>query len=60
LDGNGGWKALFHAIIARQGYGFNRLLSIEELLNDRKEEYYAYLDKNDATSFIEFMLEIYQ
>ena len=59
LDGNGRvGRLLFQAIIARQGYGFNRLLSIEELLNDRKEEYYAYLDKNDATSFIEFMLEI--
>jgi Fic family protein len=59
LDGNGRvGRLLFQAIIARHGYGFNRLLSIEELLNDRKEEYYAYLDKNDATSFIEFMLEI--
>jgi Fic family protein len=59
LDGNGRvGRLLFQAIIAKKGYGFNRLLSIEELLNDRKEEYYAYLDKNDATSFIEFMLEI--
>jgi Fic family protein len=59
LDGNGRvGRLLFQAIIARRGYSFNRLLSIEELLNNRKEEYYAYLDKNDATSFIEFMLEI--
>lgn len=59
LDGNGRvGRLIFQAIIARQGYGFNRLLSIEELLNDRKDEYYAYLDKSDATSFIEFMLEI--
>ena len=59
IDGNGRvGRLLFQAIIAKQGYGFNRLLSIEELLNDRKDEYYAYLDKNDSTSFIEFMLEI--
>ena len=59
LDGNGRvGRLLFQAIIAKGGYGFNKLLSIEELLNERKEEYYAYLDKNDATSFIEFMLEI--
>lgn len=59
LDGNGRvGRLLFQAIITRLGYSFNRLLSIEELLNGRKEEYYAYLDKNDATSFIEFMLEI--
>lgn len=59
LDGNGRvGRLLFQALIARQGYSFNRLLSIEELLNDRKDEYYAYLDKNDSTSFIEFMLEI--
>ncbi len=59
LDGNGRvGRLLFQAIIARGGYGFNKLLSIEELLNERKEEYYAYLDRNDATSFIEFMLEI--
>jgi Fic family protein len=59
LDGNGRvGRLLFQAILQREGYGFNRLLSIEELLNDRKDEYYAYLDKNDATSFIEFMLKI--
>ena len=59
LDGNGRvGRLLFQALIAKQGYSFNRLLSIEELLNERKDEYYAYLDKNDATSFIEFMLEI--
>ncbi len=33
-------------------------MSLEELINERKEEYYIYLDKNDATSFIEFSLEI--
>ncbi len=59
IDGNGRvGRLLFQAILEREGYGFKRLLSIEELLNDRKGEYYAYLDKNDATSFIEFMLEI--
>lgn len=59
IDGNGRvGRLLLQAILEKQGYGFNRLLSIEELLNNRKDEYYAYLDKNDATSFIEFMLEI--
>lgn len=59
IDGNGRvGRLLLQAVLEKQGYGFNRLLSIEELLNSRKEEYYVYLDKNDATSFIEFMLEI--
>lgn len=59
IDGNGRvGRLLLQAILEKQGYGFSRLLSIEELLNDRKGEYYAYLDKNDAASFIEFMLEI--
>lgn len=59
LDGNGRvGRLLLQAILLKGGYSFNGLISIEEILNERKEEYYAYLDKNDATSFIEFMLEL--
>ena len=59
LDGNGRvGRLLFTSIIQKNGYDFNGLFSIEEVLNERKEEYYAYLDKSDATSFIEFLLEI--
>lgn len=59
LDGNGRvGRLLLQAILLKGGYSFNGLISIEEILNERKEEYYAYLDKSDATSFIEFMLEL--
>lgn len=59
LDGNGRiGRLLLQAILLKGGYSFNGLISIEEILNEKKEEYYAYLDKSDATSFIEFMLEL--
>ncbi|MGA2911297.1 MAG: Fic family protein [Candidatus Levyibacteriota bacterium] len=59
IDGNGRvGRLLFHAVAIKEGYDFKGLLSIEELLNERKAEYYEYLDRSDATSFIEFMLEI--
>lgn len=59
LDGNGRvGRLLIWAMFINANYSFNGLVSIEEALNERKEEYYAYLDKNDSTSFIEFMLEV--
>ena len=59
LDGNGRvGRLLLQAILLKGEYSFNGLISIEEILSERKEEYYAYLDKSDATSFIEFMLEL--
>lgn len=59
LDGNGRvGRLLFQAILAKHGYHFNWLISIEELLQQKKQTYYALLDQNDATEFIEFMLEI--
>ncbi|HUD09803.1 MAG TPA: Fic family protein [Patescibacteria group bacterium] len=59
IDGNGRvGRLLFHAVTIKEDYPFKGLLSIEELLNERKAEYYEYLDRSDATSFIEFMLEI--
>jgi len=59
LDGNGRvGRLLLEAILLNGGYGFNRYLSIEETLNERKEEYYLYLDRNDATGLIEFILKV--
>jgi Fic family protein len=59
LDGNGRvGRLLFQAILIKNDYFLNRFFPLEELLNERKEEYYLYLDKNDATSFIEFILEL--
>lgn len=59
IDGNGRvGRLLLWTILLKNKYSFKGLISIEEILNERKQEYYAYLDKNDATSFIEFMLEI--
>ena len=59
LDGNGRvGRLLIQAILATGGYHFNWLLSFEEILNERKIEYYSYLDQNDVTPFVEFMLEV--
>ena len=58
-DGNGRvGRLLLQLVLLKGGYLFNGLISIEEVLNERKEEYYVYLNKSDATSFIEFMLEL--
>ena len=58
-DGNGRvGRLLLQLVLLKGGYLFNGLISLEEVLNERKEEYYAYLNKSDATSFIEFMLEL--
>lgn len=59
LDGNGRTgRLLYQLILIKNNYHFNWLLSLEEEINTRKEEYYVYLDRNDAVSFIEFNLEI--
>jgi Fic family protein len=59
IDGNGRVGRLLYQILLSKGdYHFNWLLSLEEEINNKKKEYYVYLDKNDATSFIEFSLEI--
>lgn len=59
LDGNGRvGRLLFQAILAKHGYHFNWLLSIEELLQQKKQTYYALLDENNATELIEFMLGV--
>ena len=58
-DGNGRvGRLLYQSILIKNNYSFNWLLSIEEEIDNKKEEYYIYLDKNDATSFIEFSLEV--
>lgn len=59
MDGNGRvGRLIFQAILAKHGYHFNWLLSIEELLQQKKQTYYSLLDQNDASEFIEFMLDI--
>jgi Fic family protein len=59
LDGNGRvGRLITQALLAKDNYHFNWLISFEELLNERKSTYYTLLDQTDATEFIEFMLEI--
>jgi Fic family protein len=59
LDGNGRvGRLLFQAILAKHNYHFNWLVSIEELLQQRKQTYYSLLEQNEATAFIEFILEL--
>lgn len=57
-DGNGRvGRLLTQLILAKGNYHFNYLLSLEELLNNKRGEYYDLLDRNDAGLFLEFMLE---
>lgn len=59
LDGNGRvGRLLFQAVLAKYAYHFNWLLSIEELLQQKKHMYYYLLEQNNATEFTEFMLDI--
>lgn len=59
LDGNGRvGRLLVQTILSYGNYHFNYLLSFEEVLNERKSEYYDLLDRNDPNLFIEFMLEV--
>jgi len=59
LDGNGRvGRLLLQALLAKHGYHFQWLLSVEEDLEERKQTYYTLLDRNDATIFIEFILSI--
>ena len=59
LDGNGRvGRLLFQAILAKYDYHFNWLLSVEELLQQKKHTYYFLLEQNTATEFIEFILEV--
>ena len=59
LDGNGRMgRLLYQLVLIKNNYHFNWLLSTEEDINEKKEEYYLYLDKDDATSFIEFSLDV--
>lgn len=58
-DGNGRvGRLLMQAILVKDGYHFNYLLFIEEIINNRKSEYYNLLERDDSSSFLEFMLEI--
>lgn len=57
-DGNGRvGRLLTQAILAKGNYHFSYLLPFEEILNNKKAEYYDLLDRNDAGLFLEFMLE---
>lgn len=57
-DGNGRvGRLLVQAMLAKGNYHFSYLLSLEELLNAKKSEYYDLLDRNDPSLFLEFMLE---
>ncbi|HEV2339457.1 MAG TPA: Fic family protein [Patescibacteria group bacterium] len=59
LDGNGRvGRLLLQTILAKEAYHFHWLLSFEEILNERKSEYYGNLDTADPTAFTEFMLEV--
>ncbi len=58
-DGNGRvGRLLMQTILLKGNYHFNYLLSFEEILNNKKGEYYDLLDRNQTSLFIEFMLEI--
>lgn len=60
LDGNGRvGRLLFQAVLAKEDYRMKNLVTIEEYLNEHRDEYYYFLDvsKKDATPYLEFFLE---
>jgi len=60
LDGNGRvGRLLFQAILVKDNYQMKNLVTIEEYLNEHRNEYYYFLDisKKDATNYLEFILE---
>ena len=61
IDGNGRVGRLLTAVVMNQGgYGFKRLVSIEEMVNEQKDEYYQALDETKNTRpLTEFLLRLY-
>lgn len=60
LDGNGRTGRLLSTFILNNaGYGFRGLVSLEEYLENNRQDYYDLLAQNgkDLTGFIEFFLE---
>lgn len=60
IDGNGRvGRLLFQAVLVRENYQMKNLVTIEEYLNEHRDEYYHFLDisKKDATDYLEFILE---
>lgn len=61
IDGNGRIGRLLTAAVMNQGdYGFKSLVSIEEAINQEKDEYYAALNESKNTlPLTEFLLRLY-
>jgi len=60
LDGNGRvGRLLFQMVLAKGGYQMKNLVTIEEYINEHKDDYYYFLDisKKEATEYLEFILE---
>lgn len=60
LDGNGRVGRLLSTLILKNsGYGFRGIVSFEEILEEKREEYYELLSltQKDITEFIEFFLQ---
>ncbi len=60
IDGNGRvGRLLIQIVLAKNHYNFKGLLSLEEFLDNNRQKYYEYLEKNDQdiTEFVEFILE---
>ena len=61
-DGNGRMGRYWHSAMLRSHNKVFRMISIENAISHRQQEYYDVLEKcqkdNDCTRFIEFMLEL--
>lgn len=58
-DGNGRVGRLISAyLLNKEGYGFRGLVSMEEMIDKNRENYYQVLEPSvETTSFVEFFLE---
>lgn len=60
LDGNGRvGRLLLQSALVKSGYGMKGLLTVEEYLDNHRNEYYRSLDntEKDVTDYLEFILE---
>lgn len=62
VDGNGRvGRLLFQVVLTKENYQMKNLVTIEEYLNEHKDEYYYFLDisPKEATEYLEFILEAF-
>lgn len=59
VDGSGRiGRLLQYAILANNGYSMKGLVVVEKEIDDKRQHYYQAIETNDATQFLELILEL--